>query len=168
MICIVDFDGTFFKNDFFLEIFFKLLIERPLYLFKLCFKNKFKLLDIKIVLLTEYRITYDVNFLINHEVICWIKENKNRFTNFYIVSASPDFFIKYILRNQDIFFELFGSNSVNLKGVQKLKFIQQKWGSNFAYIGDSSDDIPIFKVAKEAYKIINNKIINVKSIYQVN
>ena len=28
--------------------------------------------------------------------------------------------------------------------------------------------VTIFKVAKEAYKIINNKIINVKPIYQVN
>jgi predicted mannosyl-3-phosphoglycerate phosphatase (HAD superfamily) len=55
-----------------------------------------------------------------------------------------------------------------LKGVEKLKFIQEKWGSNFIYIGDSNDDIPIFKIAKDAFKIINIKIINVKSVYQTN
>ena len=67
-----------------------------------------------------------------------------------------------------IFDDIFGSVEINLKGVEKLKFIQEKWGSNFTYIGDSNDDIPIFKMAKDAFKIINNKIINVKSVYQTN
>ena len=168
MICIVDFDGTLFKNDFFLEVFFKTLIERPFYLFKLCFLKKFKLIEIKIALLLNHRINYDVSFLINPVILNWIIDNKSRFSNLFLVSASPDFFIKYILQNQQIFDDVFGSVQVNLNGFEKLKFIQQKWGSDFAYIGDSSDDIPIFKVANEALKIINNKLINVKSIYQDN
>ncbi len=168
MICIVDFDGTFLKNDFFLEVYFKTLIERPFHLFKIIFLKKFNLIEIKIALLSHQRINYDVKFLINPVVLNWINDNKYRFSNIFLVSASPDFFIKYILQNQQIFDELFGSVQVNLKGVEKLNFIQQKWGSDFAYIGDSNDDIPIFKVANEAYKIINNKLINVKSIYKTN
>ena len=46
MICIVDFDGTLFKNDFFLEVFFKTMVERPFYLFKVCVSKKFNLIDI--------------------------------------------------------------------------------------------------------------------------
>lgn len=168
MICIIDFDGTLFKNDFFLECFFTLLIFRPLYLLKICFDNKFKLLAIKIVILSSQHITYDVSFLSNQIVIKWIKENKDRFTNVYLVSATPDFFLKNILKNQQIFDDIFGSIEINLKGTEKLNFIQKKWGTNFIYIGDSKDDIPIFKVAKESYKIINNQIINVTSIYQIN
>jgi hypothetical protein len=168
MICIVDFDGTLFKNDFFLEVFFKTMVERPFYLFKLCVSKKFKLIDIKIALLSDLKINYDVSFLINTVVTNWIEDNKNKFTNIYLVSASPDFFIKSILKNQQIFDDIFGSVEINLKGVEKLKFIQEKWGSNFTYIGDSKDDIPIFKIAKDAFKIINNKIINVKSVYQTN
>jgi hypothetical protein len=168
MICIVDFDGTFFKNDFFLEIFFKTLIERPLYLFKICFLNKFSMIKIKVTLLSDLKINYDVSFLINTVVTNWIEDNRNKFTNIYLVSATPDFFIKSILKNQQIFDDLFGSVEINLKGVEKLKFIQEKWGSNFIYIGDSNDDIPIFKIAKDAFKIINIKIINVKSVYQTN
>lgn len=168
MICIVDFDGTLFKNDFFLEIFFKTLLERPFYLFKLYFVKKMNLLEIKFELLSKHQINYDVNFLMSQMVINWINENKNRFTNVYLVSASPDFFIKSILKNQEIFDDVYGSVHINLKGIDKLQFIQQKWGSNFTYIGDSKDDIPIFKNAKEAYKIFNNKIIYVKSLYQVN
>jgi len=168
MTCIVDFDGTLFKNNFFLEVFFKSLLERPLYLMKLFFEKKFDLLEMKIALLSNHQINYDVNFLMNPIVLHWIKDNKSIFKNIYLVSASPDFFIKYILKNQQMFDDIFGSVQVNLKGVEKLKFIHQKWGSNFTYIGDSNDDIPIFRVAKGAYKIINNKIINVKPLYQVN
>ena len=168
MICVIDFDGTLFKNDFFLEVFFKSLLERPFYLLNLFFIKKFNLLEIKLVLLSNHQIDYDINFLMSPIVLNWIKDNKSSFTNIYLVSASPDFFIKYILKNQELFDDIFGSIQINLKGIEKLKFIQQKWGSNFTYIGDSNDDIPIFKVAKEAYKIINNKIVNVKPIYQVN
>ena len=168
MICIVDFDGTLFKNDFFLEIFFRTLIERPFYLLKLFFAKKFHLLEIKIVLLSGYQIDYDINFLINPIVTNWIKENKNNFTKIYLVSASPDFFIKSILKNQQVFDEVYGSVQINLKGLEKLRFIQEKWGSDFTYVGDSNDDTPIFMVAKDAFKIIDNKILNVKSIYQTN
>ena len=168
MICIIDFDGTFLKNDFFLEIFFKTLIERPLYLFKICFLYKFSLIKIKVTLLSDHQINYDVFFLINEVILKWIDDNKYKYSSIYLVSATPDFFIKYIFKNKYIFDDVFGSIHINLKGLEKLKFIQQKWGSNFAYIGDSNDDIPIFKVAKESYRIINNNIINVKPIYQVN
>jgi hypothetical protein len=168
MICVVDFDGTLFKNDFFLEVFFKSLLERPFYLFNLFFKKKMCLHEIKLSLLTKHIIKYDTNFLINPAVVNWIHNNKHCFTKIYLVSASPEIFVKYVLRNQDLFDDIFGSVHINLKGVQKLNFIIQKWGSDFTYIGDSNDDIPIFKTAKGAYKIINNEIINVKSIYKVN
>jgi FMN phosphatase YigB (HAD superfamily) len=168
MILIVDFDGTLFKNDFFIEILFKNFLERPIFMLNLFFKTNLNILEIKIALLSNYQINYDVNYLMSPIVLNWIENNKNRFTHIYLVSASPDFFIKKVLKNQQLFDDIYGSVEINLKGVQKYKFIQEKWGSNFTYIGDSNDDIPIFKVAKEAYKIVNNKIINVKPIYQVN
>jgi phosphoserine phosphatase len=104
----------------------------------------------------------------NNEVLNWISNNRYRFTHIFLVSASPDIFLKIVLKDQIIFDDIFGSKKVNLKGHEKLKFIQQMWNTDFAYIGDSNADIPIFKAAKESYKIINNKIINVKSIYKTN
>jgi hypothetical protein len=165
MICIIDFDGTLLKNDFFEESFFKNLIDNPFYLLMLLFKKKFNLLEIKKELLSNFNCKYDINYLLNDEVIEWINNNRSRFTHIFLVSATPDSFLKLILKDQRIFDEIFGSKKINLKGPQKLKFIQQKWNSDFAYIGDSNDDIPIFKVAKESYKVIKNKVINVKSIY---
>jgi hypothetical protein len=168
MICIIDFDGTYLKNDFFAEVLFKYFLENPFKFFILFYSHKFNLLDVKIDLLYHHQIAYDTKFLVNSNVLNWINANKLRFSNVYIVSASPDFFLHKILNNHEIFCGIFGSTNLNLKGLEKLKFIQKKWNSDFVYIGDSNDDIPIFKVAKEAYKIINNEIVNVKAIYQVN
>ena len=165
MYCIVDFDGTFFKNDFYAEVFFKSLIERPFFILKLLFVKNFNLLEIKVKLLSNHKINYDVNFLINSNVSKWINDHRSDFVNTYLVSASPDFFVKYILKDQILFDDIFGSTIINLKGIEKVKFIQQKWGANFVYLGDSNDDIPIFKVAKKSYKITNNKLVNVTSLY---
>jgi len=168
MICIIDFDRTLLKNDFFEETFYKNLINNPIYIFKLLFNKSFNLLEIKKELLNNFDCKYDINFLMNNEVVDWISDNRNRFTHIFLVSASPDIFLKKVLKDQIIFDDIFGSKKVNLKGHEKLKFIQQMWNTDFAYIGDSNADIPIFKAAKESYKIINNKIINVKSIYKTN
>ena len=92
MICIVDFDGTLFKNDFFIELFFKYLIDKPLYILKLIFNKRFNLLEIKQEVLTNFDCKYDINFLMNNEVVNWISNNRNRFTHIFLVSASPDFF----------------------------------------------------------------------------
>lgn len=168
MICVVDFDGTLVKNDFFLEIFFRTLIERPFFLFKILYIKKLSLIEIKQELLLNHQIEYNLSGLMNQLVLDWITLNKHKYSEIYLVSATPDFFIKRVLKNQPEFDEIYGSTEINLKGVNKLNFILDKWGEDFAYLGDSSADIPIFKKSKEAYKVTKNKILNVKSIYQIN
>jgi 2-hydroxy-3-keto-5-methylthiopentenyl-1-phosphate phosphatase len=168
MVCIIDFDGTFFKNDFFLEIFLKNLIHRPFYLLKLLLKTKFKIIDIKIELFKNYKINYNTNFLINNVVLNWININRDKYEGIYLVSATPNFFLKSLFTNILVFDEIYGSNNINLKGNIKLDFIKKKWGSNFAYLGNSFDDIQIYKESLEAYNFQHNKIINVKPIYKIN
>jgi hypothetical protein len=165
MICIIDFDGTFFKNDFFLEIFYKTFLNRPIYFIKLIFNKKFNKIDIKKDLLISHNINYDVDFLINNVVLKWIIENKNKYTHFYLVSATPIIFLHKILKNQTIFDEIFGSDEINLAGHAKLNFILNKWGPDFTYVGNSNADIPLFISSREAFKFTKNKIINVKSIF---
>ena len=168
MICVIDFDGTFFKNDFFLEILYKTILNRPVYFIKLLFNTSFKIIKIKKELLKSHNINYKVDFLINNVILNWIYENKYRYTNIFLVSATPNIFLQKVLKNQITFDEIYGSEEINLVGVYKLNFILNKWGPNFAYVGNSNDDIPIFKSSKEAYKFINNTIINVKPIYNSN
>jgi phosphoserine phosphatase len=69
------------------------------------------------------------------------------------VSASPDFFVKALLSELQIFDGIYGSEAINLKGVNKLAFIQEKWGNDFHYMGDAKADQPIFLAAQQAYKV---------------
>ena len=55
-----------------------------------------------------------------------------------------------------------GSTNINLKGKNKLDYINSKWGSNFDYLGDSRSDNIIFKNAKNGFLIKGNEIIYVK------
>lgn len=162
MVCVIDFDGTYFKNDFFKESFFKKVINNPFYIIKHFVFKRGTLLDLKNKLLEGFQIQYEIDFLVNPEVHQWIESNKNRYDKIVLVSASPDFFVKQLLTRLSLFDEIYGSTSKNLKGVNKLEFINEKWGNDFDYVGDSRDDKPIFRKAKAAYKITNRGVINVK------
>jgi hypothetical protein len=161
MVCIVDFDGTFVKNDFFKERIFKRFLENPIYFVKYFLLKKKSLLELKFELLTDFSIEYDIDFLINPIVRNWIIDNKNNYNYVILVSATPEFFLKKILKSITIFDEIYGSVDVNLKGKNKLDFIQKKWGENFDYIGDSNDDLPIFHGSRNAFKITKNGIQNI-------
>ncbi len=161
MICIVDFDGTFFKNDFFKEQFFKKILENPYFIIEHFIIKRKKLLDLKIDLLSNLNINYDYSFLINPIVLKWIEEKKLNYNKIILVSASPDIFLKHILKDSAFFNEIHGSVNKNLKGNNKLNYIKNLWGDDFDYLGDSKDDIPIFKSSKNAFKITSKGIINV-------
>jgi hypothetical protein len=159
--CIIDFDGTFLKNDFFEEIFFKTLILNPMYLIIHFFIKRKGILELKNNLLKNYFIHYDINFLINKIVLQWINDNKSTYKKLILVSATPDFFVKRILKNISCFDEIYGSINTNLKGDEKLNFIINNLNNSFDYVGNSKDDIPIFKKASIALKITNKGLIYV-------
>jgi hypothetical protein len=100
--------------------------------------------------------------LVNPVVKNWIINNKNKYDKFLLISASPDFFVKKLISPLCIFDEIYGSIDVNLKGKNKLIFIQESYNNNFCYLGDSKEDNIIFKHAKEANLIYNNRLIKIK------
>ena len=95
-------------------------------------------------------------------IIHWINENKAHYEKIIIVSASPDFFVKEVLKQLDFIDEMHGSKDINLKGKNKLDYIMSKWGNNFDYLGDSKSDNIIFKSARNGFLITSNKLIHVK------
>ena len=160
MVLIVDFDGTFLKNDFFKEAFFKKLIENPFFLAKHFFFHRKSVLDLKMHLLKDLCISYDINFLVNSPVLKWIEENKGNYEKVIMVSASPGFFIKQLMTPLHIFDEIHGSEDINLKGLKKLKFINDRWGDDFSYIGDSAADKCIFTASKKGFRVSKKGMIN--------
>jgi len=162
LVCIIDFDKTLLKNDFFKEIFFRTLIQNPLKLINHFSIKRSSILELKKELLLNFKINYPVQLLLNPIIINWINENKAHYEKIIIVSASPDFFVKDVLKHLDFIDEIHGSTNINLKGNNKLDYIIGKWGNNFDYLGDSRSDNVIFKSARNGFLVTRNKLIHVK------
>lgn len=162
MTCIVDFDRTYLKNDFFQEVFFRRIIENPFFIANHFLLKRKSLLDLKYELLDVQHLDYKIDFLVNPVVHEWILANRSNYSKLVIVSATPAFFVKRVLEPLNFFDELHGSVSVNLKGAEKLRFIRDLWGNHFDYVGDSASDQPIFKAARNGYKITRKGLMHVK------
>lgn len=156
MVLVVDLDGTYLKNDFFAEQFYKKLIVNPFWVgYHLATRG---ILNTKSALLDKLVIEYPLNQLINHEVEKFIRANRKNYEQVVIVSASPDFFVKRILASDNNFDAVYGSVHENLKGEKKLDFIRTHFGEDFHYIGNGSADIPILKAAKKGFLAGRNRI----------
>ena len=162
MVCIIDFDKTLLKNDFFKEIFYRTLLQNPFKLINHFLIKRSSILDLKNELLHNFKINYPIQLLFNPIIIHWINKNKANYEKIIIVSASPDFFVKEVLKQLDLIDEMHGSTSINLKGKNKLHYIIEKWGKNFDYLGDSKSDNIIFKSARNGFLITRNELIHVK------
>ena len=162
MVCIIDFDKTLLKNDFFKEIFYRTLLQNPFKLINHFLIKRSSILELKKELLLNFKINYPIQLLLNPIIISWINENKAHYEKIIIVSASPDFFVKEVLKQLDFINEIHGSKDINLKGQNKLDYIMSKWGSNFDYLGDSKSDNVIFKSARNGFLVTSNKLIHVK------
>jgi len=162
LVCIIDFDKTLLKNDFFKEIFYRTLLQNPFKLINHFLIKRSSILDLKNELLHNFKLNYPIQLLLNPITINWINENKAHYEKIIIVSASPDFFVKDVLKQLDLIDEMHGSTSLNLKGKNKLHYIMEKWGNNFDYLGDSRSDNIIFKSARNGFLITRNELIHVK------
>ena len=161
MYLICDFDGTLVRNDFFEERFFKLFLEQPWSIVRYGFQRN-GLLRVKHRLLDNYFPEYDLKFIFNQKLVDWIKENQKNYEGTLLISASPDAFVRRIAEPLAIFDKVYGSSTHNLKGANKLHFIQELGIKQFAYIGDSPADHPVFDAANEAYLINSDKIEKIK------
>ena len=162
MVCIIDFDKTLLKNDFFKEIFYRTLLQNPFKLINHFLVKRGSILELKKELLLNFKVEYPIQLLLNPIIIHWINEQKAHYEKIIIVSASPDFFVKEVLKHQDFIDEIHGSTDINLKGENKLDYIMSQWGSNFDYLGDSQSDNIIFKSARNGFLVTSNKLIHVK------
>ncbi|HNR06845.1 MAG TPA: hypothetical protein PKM27_05970 [Saprospiraceae bacterium] len=156
MVLVVDLDGTYLKNDFFAERFYKRLIENPFFVVYHLFTGG--ILQLKNLLLDKGRAEYPLDPLINSEVEKFILANRRNYERVVLVSASPDFFVKQVLSENEIFDAVHGSVEENLKGEKKLEFIRNRFGEDFHYIGNHGVDIPILRAAKKGFIVKENRI----------
>ena len=99
----------------------------------------------------------NLDFSINKNVLKLIKLKKVEGYACYLISGSNHNLVKVVFQQSEIFDDYFGSNTkINLVGKHKLKKIK-KLTSDFEYIGNSNQDIPIWQHADKAYICSSSK-----------
>ena len=151
-----DLDGTFIKEDM-LFLSTKILLK----------ENPWKLISI---LLGCWRglpwakdsiassiNTKKLNFSINKNVLKLIQLKKAEGYTCCLISGSNHSLVKEVFQQSKLFDDYFGSDTkINLVGENKLNKIK-KLTLDFEYIGNSKQDIPIWRHANKAYICSSSK-----------
>ena len=98
------------------------------------------------------------NLPYNEEVIKYIKQHRNEGGYTALVTASNQVVAEKIAKYLNLFDEIKGSSEkINLKGKAKAEFLNSRYGyKNYDYIGDSLDDLYVWKNANKAITINAN------------
>ena len=144
---VVDLDGTLLRNDSLIEMFVFGLLRQPWIFLKALLslfdgRSAFKQRIFQINQL-------DVNlFPIRDDFLDFLHKEKRTGRDIFLVTAADQQLADVIARKLGIFESASGSkDGHNLKGKQKLEYLQKRFPHGFAYAGNSSTDIPIWKEA---------------------
>lgn len=160
---VVDLDGTLFVHDIFqLQLFFQ-IFKNPLVFIKLIFMTLagYKAKAKSILRSTGIEINPNLwpkNQFLEEKLIDANKQGRQ----IYICSGANEDILSDLVANLDYVFDYWGSTqSINLTGERKAKFLVSKFGQEgFDYIGNSKEDIHVYQKAKNAYStnaFIDNK-----------
>jgi 4-hydroxybenzoate polyprenyltransferase len=146
----VDLDQTLIFSDLLWESLLSMLRSKPW----LAFACPFWLLKgrahLKRKLFEHSRVAIDF-IPYNVELIEWLRAEKRGGRTLVLVSAADDRLVQKVARHLDLFDAAWGSDGTeNKKGAAKLHFLEQKYGDNFDYCGDSSADLVIWRKCKGA------------------
>lgn len=152
-ILVVDLDHTLIKTDLLHEQCLIALKKNLLYGFSILmalFKGKVALKQFlsSIAPIDPTQLPY------NEEVLTLIQTSQAAGKKVILVSASLDSEVKKIAAHLGCFTEAHGSKTENLKGITKLKMIQEQLGlSHWSYVGDSRSDLPLWRESHTAYLV---------------
>jgi 4-hydroxybenzoate polyprenyltransferase len=155
----VDLDGTLIKTDLLLESFLVLVKTNPLYIFVCClwlFRGKayFKAEIAK-------RVSIDVSLLPYSQAITYyLHEQRKLGRKLYLCTASDQNLARQVAQHLGLFSGVFASDGqFNLSSHNKARVLTENFGKGgFDYIGNSYDDIAVWKEARNAIVVGSNRI----------
>ena len=159
MVLVVDLDGTFIKNDLYIERLIQYFFRHTMGFFR-CWKNSKGYVDFKRRVLSVYPINR-TSIIINKVVENYILDNRHNYSSIILLSASPAFYVDMVANWTNLFDYSYGSISTNLKGIEKVKFLEKLGFMEFAYIGNSKEDIIIYSRAKIAFNFNGIKLCEI-------
>ena len=160
---VVDLDGTLIKTDLLHEAVIMLLRKNFFYVFVLplwLLKGKVYLKD-KIFKIVSPRYELLPN---NKPLLSFLYNESARGRKLVLATASLASSAKEISKVYPIFEEIYGTETVNLKGSNKLTVLIEEYGEyKFDYIGNSLADLKIIGSARYSYLVNPSKALEQKT-----
>lgn len=146
----VDLDGTLLKCDLSIDAIIYLINRNPKYLIKILFLFFKSKLELKFFLAKNY-IPLVRALPINLAVKDYIDTQKNNGRKIILISGSPQSWVSQVAHDFPNFEEAIGSKEeIHLVGKMKAQFLVDRYGAKgFDYIGNSSQDIPVWKESEK-------------------
>lgn len=155
----VDLDKSLIRSDYlfesFINYFSKNIFAPIIAIYFLIFRGK---VGLKKFLHEKSKVS-EKNLPYNKSVIAYIKNWKAKYDGrVYLISASDSRFVEKVANYLEFFDGSYGTNKINLKSRNKLDKINSiSKEAGFEYIGDSFDDLIIWKDAKKIISVNPSK-----------
>ncbi|WP_350334268.1 hypothetical protein [Coralliovum pocilloporae] len=95
------------------------------------------------------------------DLLAYLHEEKQRGRQIHLVSAADQSIVTAIASWLGIFDSCAGSKgTINLKGAAKARYLKDRFPDGFAYIGDSTADVTVWREADEILLAGNNPAAN--------
>ena len=146
----VDLDGTLIHSDLLLESTALLLRNQPWMVLALPFWVLQGRAAVKRRIAERVSLAAD-SLPYNQEVLQFLREEKAKGRVLVLATAAEKHLAVLVADHLAVFDLVLASDGVhNLKGTKKLDALHARYGPDFCYAGDSSADLPIWRVCREA------------------
>jgi phosphoserine phosphatase len=143
-------DGTLIQSDLLLESTALLLRDKPWMALALPFWTLQGRATVKRRIAERVKLAADT-LPYNGEVLRWLREEKAKGRCLVLATAAEMQLATAVADHAGLFDHVLGSDGKqNLKGAKKLDALRARYGADFDYAGDSSADLPIWRICREA------------------
>src|SRR5215813_1585761 len=153
-----DLDGTLIKTDLLWECVVLLLKARPWVLLLI----PLWLLQGRAVLKRKVAERVDLNpdtLPYRHDVLEFLSEQKKAGRTVILVTAAERSLADRVAAHVGFFTEVYATqDKINLKGTAKANLLTSKFPEGFEYIGDSKSDLAVWKAARAAYVVGDERL----------
>jgi 4-hydroxybenzoate polyprenyltransferase/phosphoserine phosphatase len=147
---VVDLDGTLTPTDTLAESVIKIVKQSPLNFFLLPLWLMRGRAAFKSAIASRLKLPVE-SLPYREELLAYLRNEKQQGRRIILATAAHRTIADAVATHLGFFDEVLATDEDhNLKGRHKLKAIQDKFGREFVYAGDSRADIPIWKAAKGA------------------
>ena len=142
---VIDLDGTMLHSDTLIEGIAAGLFQKPFATLAGCASAVFSVPRFKSWIFQNVEVDYDA-IPANDGLVTWLTEEKAKGRSIHLVSAANQGVVDRLVSRFGIFDSAHGSSEThNLKGRNKQKFIIENFGPSAVYAGDSRPDIHVWK-----------------------